>query len=244
MKSQIENLVSIGCSYMTTYFSDPPNHTGTEVAQSLGLKHIDGWSRCGASNDEIIAKAQMFFLKDRERVRDTFALIGMTESQRVGTMENWFIHWPDLCIWDKDWFSEQGDEKELSLKTPEDGSYKNEQSVGWTTHTNKMKSGDLAFRAIRQALELQNFFKFMGIKYCIYHGVRPWPIYERAKPHGLKYLVDSIDETCFYLPFKYSHCRKIHDEEGLIHKGHPNFEGHKVWSKEITSFIEKNELLK
>jgi hypothetical protein len=252
----IENLVSIGCSFMTKWKCS--THTGIEVSKNLGLNHIDGWSRWGASNDEIVTKTKIFFLEDKSRIQDTFALIGITEPEREGQMSNHFRYWPECGEWEDEWFSEQGETKELKINAPDaaywrDGWSKIESDnvdptewVIWNTSRNRRMLGDLALRMLRQILELQNFFQVMGIKYCMYHTIRGWPPYERLKLHKLKYLKDNVDTETFYKLCEFSHGDYIHFKNPKMtvseSDGHPSEEGHREWAILIADFIKRSKL--
>jgi hypothetical protein len=237
----IKNLISIGCSYMTDKYSTPPNSVGSEAANILGLKHVDGWSRWGASNDEIIMKAMAYFLEDRSRIKDTVALIGVTEATRYGSIDNWRIE-KDQIGWGPKYFAEQGNERELEMSTSETWSSEHAQ---WWTFRKRPQGGDLAMRAVRQCLELQNFFKAEGIEYCMFHSIHPMTAWERSKPHKLKYLLQSIDRSRFYKPFEEDFSMTIFaDSKNLVYDGHPNHNGNKLWAKIITDFIERNSILK
>ena len=79
-------------------------------------------------------------------------------------MSNHFRYWPECGEWEDEWFSEQGETKELKINAPSD----NADPAEWVicnTSRNRRMLGDLALRMLRQILELQNFFQVMGIKY-------------------------------------------------------------------------------
>lgn len=241
----IENLVSIGCSFMTKWKC--PTHAGIEVSKNLGLNHIDGWSRWGASNDEIVTKTKIFFLEDESRIQNTFALIGITEPEREGQMSNHFRYWPECGEWQDEWFSEQAETKELKINAPSDNADPTKWVI-WSTSRNRRMLGDLALRMLRQILELQNFFQVMGIKYCMYHTIRGWPPYERLKLHSLKYLRDNVDTEKFYKLCEFSHADYIHFKSPKMtvseYDGHPSEEGHREWAKLLSDFIQKSKLVK
>jgi len=101
-------------------------------------------------------------------------------------------------------------------------------------------------RWYQNTLGLQNYFKFNNIRYVMYNALQPALKVSRRKKQDHNFLRKAVDQDKFFrLDYsQYQYCADPDTPGEFISAKdhHPNEIGHRSWAKEITNFIEENNL--
>ena len=83
-------LFSNGCSFLSNNSKhNIALNAGSELASMMGLEYIN-YAKGGRGNDRIVATTKTFFSKNKDKIKNTFALIGWSASLRIDYLCNSF----------------------------------------------------------------------------------------------------------------------------------------------------------
>ena len=182
------NHLANGCSFSTkkTFRS-----CHQQLGHRLGLEPTINLAKGGRGNDRIVNSTINWFLRNPERVKDTFVSIGWSSTHRwdfvskyvtpkekdggiKGELLKFSYQWMTWSVWQHEWI----------LK-------------------DKEMDHDLngAVRLYQHILTLQNFFKLHGIKHVMYHALTndtPIDMVNHVTRPDLKLWYDAIDKEHFF----------------------------------------------
>ena len=216
-------LFSNGCSFLSNNSKhNIALNAGSELASMMGLEYIN-YAKGGRGNDRIVATTKTFFSKNKDKIKNTFALIGWSASLRIDY----------LCNKKPAWMSVKFDE-ELSV-------YQKRGGVDVKSH--------LAMRHINHILCLQDFFKINKIPYLMYNSLTNDVISDDNK--DVNQLSTEIDKNHFFNIDSISHhewCRLNDlcidgDKNSKNWDEHPSEAGHIKWSNELLNYIKNKGIL-
>jgi len=215
-------LFSNGCSFLQNRTAKGLTlNAGSELASELGLEHIN-YAKGGRGNDRIIATTKAFFSRNKDKMKDTFALIGWSASLRIDY----------LCNKKPAWMSVKFDE-ELSV-------YQKRGGIDVKSH--------LAMRHINHILCLQDFFKINKIPYLMYNSLTNDVISEDND--DVNQLSTEIDKNHFFDISNSHHqwCRINDlcidgDKNSKDWDEHPSEAGQIKWSAELLNHIKNKNIL-
>ncbi len=251
--------LSNGCSFSTKkkYLS-----CHQQLGELLSLEPTMNLAKGGRGNDRCVQTTMHWFLKNPERMKDTFVSIGWSSAHR----------------WD---YVHKLNTQELIDRGIK--GYKHEvakfsrQWASWRTWENEWIAQDpdcdidasSAIKLYTNILTLQNFFKLHGIPYVMY-----WALTNDLPTDGdLKQLYDAVDKTHFmnfqasehshenisiynrmksmlrvtvpnkdYVQSHFEFCA-MHGWTKSMNDGHPNKRGHHAWADMLKKFVDENKLL-
>ena len=244
--SALKNLYICGCSFLTENKRFCKTHAGRELARKLDLRPLE-YAAGGRGNDRIIAATKHFFYVNSHIKHKTFALIGWSSSLRKDCLVR-RKHSTTLYDDNKYWRTlRYTDMSRLAIKE-----YSNLKRMD-TDNT-------LRLQYLMDILNLQDFFKLNGIKYCMYDALdNQW----QGKGTWRHHFETEIDKSRFFGFNKLSHFHFVntrgndnipeeHRHKSLNCDGirernrkdeHPNSLGHKLWADKLNEFIKDNNLL-
>jgi len=261
MGMPITNHLSNGCSFSTkkTYLS-----AHQKIGNLLGLSETVMLAKGGRGNERIANTTLLWFLKNPERMKDTFVSIGWSSAHRwdyihrmptdemksIGTpgikraVADFTYQWGSWRSWEQEFFL---DDKDLNIE-----------------HT-------AAIKTLTSILQLQTFFKFNSIPYVFY-----WALSNDLPETGdIGVLKQTVDQNHFYnfepspeidstLKTMFNWFTKSSEKITLHNNdycqshfefcvknkctksptdGHPNQQGHHEWAQLIVEHIKRNNLL-
>lgn len=257
----ILNHLSNGCSFSTkkTYRS-----VHQKIGDTLGLSDTVMLAKGGRGNERIANTTLLWFLKNPERMQDTFVSIGWSSAHRwdyvhrLNTQEMIEQGLPGIkrgvADFTYQWGSWRSWEQEFFLNDP----YLN---IEYTA----------AVKTLSNILQLQTFFKANSIPYVFY-----WALSNDIPDVGdLRVLKSAIDQKHFYnfdpapeigstlktmfdwftkgtnritlenqnyCQSHFEFCVKNNCTKSAT-DGHPNQQGHHRWAELIVDYVKKNNLL-
>ena len=247
----IKNLYICGCSFLTKrksarkYFVTTT--AGLEIASRFGLNPLS-YAAGGRGNDRIIAATKHFFCENKEAATDTFALIGWSSSLRKDCL---LRRKQDTNLYDnpKYWKSiKYTDMSTIAIK-------QNSNLRGRMDVENTLK-----LQHYMNILNLQDFFKLRGIKYCMYDALdNQW----KGKGIWRQHFESEVDKEKFFGFNTLSHFSFVNSKDnqhipeeykdsslncdglvkGVKHDEHPNNLGHTLWADKLEDFIKEKKLL-
>jgi hypothetical protein len=224
------------------------------LGELLGLGPTMNLAKGGRGNDRCVQTTMHWFLKNPERMKDTFVSIGWSSAHRWD-----YVH---------------------KLKTPEliergVKGYKFEvakfsrQWASWRTWENEWIIGDKdcdidassSINLYTNILTLQNFFKLNNIPYVMYFALTN----DLPREGDFDVLYDAVDQTRF-MNFKpsehaqenigiYNSMKKMlrvrvpnqdcakHGWTKSMNDGHPNEKGHHGWAALLEKFVKENKII-
>ncbi len=229
----MHNLFTNGCSYSKPRTVPPHNVTATvggEVAKHFDLKHIN-YAQGGRGNDRIFLTTVLYFLKNPERMKDTFALIQLSSAGRVDyPMKNQQRHGDAMEGQDTSYHAINifKDARQNFLTS----NFKKMDQIQW-----------LIMRFYSSLINLQNFFLRHDIKHMFYNGLENDTTTGKADH---KLLADYINKDNFFCwgqkeMIHYNWC--VHRNLELANDGHASEQGVIQYSKLLVDDIEKRHLL-
>jgi hypothetical protein len=241
----IKNLYICGCSFLTRRKRLSRTSAGFELASKLGLNPLS-YGAGGRGNDRIIAATKHFFSINKEASKDTFALIGWSSSLRKDCLvkqKNDTKLYDELNYW-------------KSIK------YTDMSNIAMQQNHSLRKmdvKSTLKLQHYMNILNLQDFFKLRGIKYCMYDALdNQWG----GKGRWRQDFESEIDKDRFFGFNTLSHFNFVNGgsedqvpeehrntqlncdmAKGVVHDAHPNDLGHKLWADKLEVFIKEKGLL-
>jgi hypothetical protein len=232
------------------------------LGELLGLGPTMNLAKGGRGNDRCVQTTMHWFLKNPERMKDTFVSIGWSSAHRWD-----YVH---------------------KLKTPEliergVKGYKFEvakfsrQWASWRTWENEWIIGDKdcdidassSINLYTNILTLQNFFKLNNIPYVMYFALTN----DLPREGDFDVLYDAVDQTRFmnfkpsehaqenigiynsmkkmlrvrvpnqdYVQSHFEYCAK-HGWTKSMNDGHPNEKGHHGWAALLEKFVKENKII-
>ncbi len=252
--------LSNGCSFSTKkrYLS-----CHQKLGELLALEPTLNLAKGGRGNDRCVQTTMHWFLKNPERMKDTFVSIGWSSAHRwdyvhkLTTAEliergvkgykfevaKFDRQWASWRTWEQDWISR---DKDCDI------------------------DASSAVRLYTNIITLQNFFKLYQIPYVMYwaltndlptegdfdvlynaidqkhfmnfkpseHAQENISIYNKMKSMLDKVTIPNAD----YVQSHFEYCAK-HGWTKSVNDGHPNHKGHHGWAQLLYNFVQSNKLL-
>ena len=260
MVMTIKYHLSNGCSFSTKkrYLS-----CHQKLGELLALEPTLNLAKGGRGNDRCVQTTMHWFLKNPERMKDTFVSIGWSSAHRwdyvhkLTTAEliergvkgykfevaKFDRQWASWRTWEQDWISR---DKDCDI------------------------DASSAVRLYTNIITLQNFFKLYQIPYVMYwaltndlptegdfdvlynaidqkhfmnfkpskHAQENISIYNKMKSMLDKVTIPNAD----YVQSHFEYCAK-HGWTKSVNDGHPNHKGHHGWAQLLYNFVQSNKLL-
>ena len=257
---KIKYHLSNGCSFSTKkrYLS-----CHQKLGELLALEPTLNLAKGGRGNDRCVQTTMHWFLKNPERMKDTFVSIGWSSAHRwdyvhkLTTAElkergvkgykfevaKFDRQWASWRTWEQDWISR---DKDCDI------------------------DASSAVKLYTNIITLQNFFKLYQIPYVMYwaltndlptegdfdvlynaidqkhfmnfkpseHAQENISIYNKMKNMLDKVTVPNAD----YVQSHFEYCAK-HGWTKSVNDGHPNHKGHHGWAQLLYDFVQSNKLL-
>ncbi len=256
---KIHHHLSNGCSFSTkkAFLS-----CHQKLGELLQLNPTVNLAKGGRGNDRCVTTTMHWFLKNPERMKDTFVSIGWSSSHRwdfvtgptkegmkgiKGEIAKFSYQWATWRLWEEEWIAR---DKDVDID---------------------MSS---AMRMYTNILTLQNFFKLHNIPYLMY-----WALTNDLPEEGdLKLLKDAVDKKHFFNFETSEHVKeniKIYNsmnsqyhrstetvevpnkdyvqshfeyvaQQGLrksYNDAHPNKLGHHKWAYLLKNFVDENNII-
>tara|TARA_R110002012_G_scaffold114862_1_gene261692 strand:+ start:176 stop:925 length:750 start_codon:yes stop_codon:yes gene_type:complete len=241
----INQIVSCGCSFLYGIGCYEQNHTlGKLMAKKLNAEHID-LSLCGGSNDRIIRKIIDWAIENKNQLKNTFFLIGITDISR-------YESWDELLQ-----RYAQGDAREADVPNNMSDLHRIAEDQLLTKvkrmyykylHSNK---SDLD-RTLRNIILLTSFFEKHGSKYIIFNSMGD--LKKMSKGHRFfnevfnnknYYSDEAWYESLFPKGRGMISAEDKRMEElnmGINYKedwGHPSEKSHKLWFEKLYKYGEE-----
>jgi hypothetical protein len=231
---KLKNLFVNGCSFLNHRHTDEIDLylSPAELVKEHGaFEHMDNFARGGRGNDRILSTTITHFEMFPERKKDTFVLIGWSSALRMDyPTRNDFKPMPPH---DETWATIKmanttAFEKASAMKQPID-------YEGWEVQ-----------RWYQNTLGLQNYLKVNNIRYVMYNALHPALKVSNRRKKDHKQLRKAVDQDRFFqLAYsQYQYCADPDTPGQFISAKdhHPNEIGHRSWAKEVTDFIDQNNL--
>tara|TARA_R110002020_G_scaffold96911_6_gene231548 strand:+ start:2031 stop:2780 length:750 start_codon:yes stop_codon:yes gene_type:complete len=244
----VKNLYICGCSFLTDNKNISKTNAGKELAKRLGLRPLE-YAAGGRGNDRIIAATKQFFYLNSHIKHETFALIGWSSSLRKDCLvkrKNATRLYDDNKYWKTLRYT---DMSRLAIQE-----YRNLSRMD--------VANTLRLHHIMNILNLQDFFKVNGIKYCMYDALdNQW----KGKGQWRNHFESEIDKSRFFgfntlshfdfvnkkgnehVPEQYRdtslNCDGLKKPKASYKDEHPNSLGHSLWADKLQNFIKENNLL-
>jgi hypothetical protein len=257
----IVNHLSNGCSFSTkkTYRS-----AHQKIGDTLGLSDTVMLAKGGRGNERIANTTLLWFLKNPERVKDTFVSIGWSSAHRWD-----YVH--RMTTQEMIDAGVSGIKRAVAEQTYQWGSWRSWEQEFFLNDEDLNIEHTAAVKTLNSILQLQTFLKANSIPYVFY-----WALSNDLPDEGdISILKQAVDQRHFYnfepAPqikstlesmfdwFKKSPDRITLDQQDYCQShfefcvknnctksptdGHPNQQGHHQWAQVIVDHIKKNNLL-
>lgn len=218
-----------GCSFSTnrkTANARVDTFASRLVADHYNFNSIQ-YGRGGRGNRRILITTKLFYEYDKERKKDTFAIIQWSGPGRKDYPALGLDTWLDLDTPWRTWVKHEQYEFYMSKKKYDDAL-------------------DDSFDTLNNIIDLQNYFEVNDIKYVMYFGL-PQTFDLRTRDAQLFYEI--VDWSKVYRGHHHNymdHLTFCRDNNYQLEKGvdeHPSYEGHKIWAEGLIEFIDNGKLL-
>jgi hypothetical protein len=257
----ITNHLSNGCSFSTkkSYRS-----AHQKLGDLLGLSETIMLAKGGRGNERIANTTLLWFLKNPERMKDTFVSIGWSSAHRWDYIHNLSTkEMRDLQV--------PGIKRAVADFTYQWGSWRSWEQDFFLNDKDLNIEYTAAVKTLTSILQLQTFFKSQSIPYVFYWALSndlpdtgDIAVLKQAvdKKHFFNFEpsseIDSTIKTMFkwftkntekitlsqseYCQSHFEFCVKNNCTKSPS-DGHPNQQGHHMWAKLIYDYINSNNLL-
>ena len=239
------NVITCGCSYLFGIGCyEQHNILGKLMAKKLNAKYTD-LSLCGGSNDRIIRKIIDWAIENKNQLKNTFFLIGITDISR-------YESWDELLQ-----RYAQGDAREADVpnnmsdlhRIAEDQLLTKVQRMYYKyLHSNK---SDLD-RTLRNIILLTSFFEKHGSKYIIFNSMGD--LKKMSKGH--RFFNEVFNNKNYYSDEAWyeslfpkgrgmisAEDKRMEEIDGGINYkedwGHPSEKSHKLWFEKLYKYGEE-----
>ena len=229
----MQYLFTNGCSYSKPRTVPPYNvllTVGEEVAKYYNLQHIN-FAQGGRGNDRMFTTTVLYFLRNPERMKDTFAMIQLSSAGRIDyplrkpRSQDDAMPGQDISYMSMNIFKDNG-QRFLNQN------FSKIDQIQW-----------LIMRYYNSVINLQNFFKQHNIKYLMYNGLETDI---NANKNDNDVLEAYVDKKHF---FGWNNRDLVHynfcNDNNIIleNYGHASEQVVLQYSKLLTDYIQKQQLL-
>jgi len=231
---KLTRLFTNGCSFLTHRHTDEIDlylSTAELVKEHGQFEHLTNFARGGRGNDRIVSTTITYFEMFPERKKDTFVLIGWSSALRMDyPTRNDFKPLPPL------------EETWATIKMAKSDSVVAFDKASSTKQPINYESWEVQ-RWYANTICLQNYLKINNIRYVMYNSLQPALKVSANKKEDHDILRKAVDPKKFFrIDFsQYQYCGDI-DQFISDKDHHPNEIGHRSWAKEVTDFIDQNNL--